>query len=417
MQSGDPAVDGLKVYVVGGAVRDRLLGRKGSDRDWVVVGSTPDEMLSRGFQQVGRDFPVFLHPHTHEEYALARTERKRGRGHRGFTCDASPDVSLEADLARRDLTINAMAEDADGHVVDPFGGVADLRARCLRHVSPAFAEDPLRVFRVARFAAVLGFSTAPETLDLMTSMARSGELLALSAERVWQETAKALYGAHPYEYFALLARCDALVGWFHELAAAWSSDLAMDPLPANSAQMALAPPAQINAALKRAVTCADPLAVRAAIVLAMPDIAASARLLERLRPPNQVRDVVQMTGTLAPLVERAIGRGIGSGTQTDMHRDGADALASENDAWGARLDARISLLLDHDGIRRPGRLADSITACGRRAGQEVDSLLAWMEDARERLGRLDLASIARNAGDRRDIPGLIREAQVAALRD
>src|SRR5512147_3213299 len=160
-------VTNVKAYCVGGAVRDRLLGLPVQDHDWVVVGSTPDEMVARGFKPVGRDFPVFLHPDTHEEYALARTERKHGRGYRGFEFFASPEVTLEQDLGRRDLTINAMARDADGTLIDPFHGARDLRAGILRHVSPAFAEDPLRVLRVARFAARFGFAVAPETVRLM----------------------------------------------------------------------------------------------------------------------------------------------------------------------------------------------------------------------------------------------------------
>ena len=207
----------MKTYLVGGAVRDRLLGlprTAETERDWVVVGSTPAEMRSRGFKQVGRDFPVFLHPKSAEEYALARTERKTGEGHQGFVCRASPDVTLEEDLARRDLTINAIAEDADGALVDPYGGQNDINARLLRHVSPAFAEDPLRVFRVARFAAQLpGFTVHEDTLELMKTM--RGELPALSGERVWQELARAAATPHFERFFEVVA---ALAGghWFDE---------------------------------------------------------------------------------------------------------------------------------------------------------------------------------------------------------
>ena len=179
----------MKIYRVGGSVRDELLGRPVVDRDYVVVGATPEEMLARGFRPVGRDFPVFLHPETNEEYALARTERKSGRGYHGFTFHATPDVTLDADLARRDLTINAMARAEDGTLIDPFGGEADLRAGILRHVGPAFAEDPLRVLRVARFAARFAFAVAPDTERLMRTISASGELAALTAERVWQELA------------------------------------------------------------------------------------------------------------------------------------------------------------------------------------------------------------------------------------
>ncbi|GAB2791199.1 fused tRNA nucleotidyltransferase/2',3'-cyclic phosphodiesterase/2' nucleotidase/phosphatase Cca [Halomonas shantousis] len=209
----DPVIDGLDVYRVGGAVRDTRLGWPVYDQDWVVVGATPEEMLSRGFKAVGRDFPVFLHPRTHEEYALARTERKQGHGYTGFVVHASPDVSLEEDLARRDLTINAMAETPEGELVDPFKGLVDLEARILRHVSPAFVEDPLRVLRTARFLARyqgLGFTIADETRRLMRHLAHSGEIGHLVAERVWQETEKALGEPHPDAYFRTLAECDAL---------------------------------------------------------------------------------------------------------------------------------------------------------------------------------------------------------------
>lgn len=207
-------------YLVGGAVRDRLLGYPHSEHDWVVVGATPAQMLAAGFKPVGKDFPVFLHPDTNEEYALARTERKSGRGYHGFICHSSPDVTLEEDLARRDLTINAIAEDAHGALVDPWGGRNDLEQRILRHVSPAFCEDPLRILRVARFAARyhhLGFRIAAETMALMTAMVDDGEAGALVAERVWKETERALGGANPEIYFATLRQCGALRVLFPEL--------------------------------------------------------------------------------------------------------------------------------------------------------------------------------------------------------
>ncbi|MHB1528046.1 MAG: multifunctional CCA addition/repair protein [Acidiferrobacteraceae bacterium] len=200
----------MKTYLVGGAVRDRLLGRPTKDRDYVVVGATPEAMEAAGFRRVGVDFPVFLHPETHEEYALARTERKRGRGYRGFAVDAAPDVTLEQDLARRDLTINAMAEAADGSLIDPFGGAQDLAQGLLRHVSPAFVEDPLRVLRTARFAARFGFRIASETLDLMRALVAQGEMETLSAERVWAELARALGEEAPQRFIEVLRDCDAL---------------------------------------------------------------------------------------------------------------------------------------------------------------------------------------------------------------
>lgn len=210
----------MRTYLVGGAVRDRLLGLPVRERDWVVVGATPQEMSTLGYRPVGKDFPVFLHPETHEEYALARTERKTGPGYHGFEFHSAPDVTLEDDLRRRDLTVNALAEDETGKLIDPYGGQADLEARLLRHVSPAFPEDPVRVLRVARFAArfaSLGFRIAPETMTLMRQMVRDGEVNALVAERVWQETAKALALPAPSVFFEVLQDCGALARVFPEL--------------------------------------------------------------------------------------------------------------------------------------------------------------------------------------------------------
>lgn len=218
MASIDPAED-LQRFRVGGCVRDRLLGRPVKDIDWVVVGADDAAMRSRGFRQVGKDFPVYLHPQTKEEHALARTERKTGPGYTGFEVDARPSVTLEEDLARRDLTINAIAETPTGELVDPFGGVTDLEEGILRHVGPAFHEDPLRVLRVARFAARLDFRIAPETEALLTQMAVTGELEHLTPERVWTETEKALGAADPARYFEVLHAVGALAVVFPELAA------------------------------------------------------------------------------------------------------------------------------------------------------------------------------------------------------
>ncbi len=210
----------MKTYLVGGAVRDGLLKLPIKDQDWVVVGATPESMLAQGYQQVGRDFPVFLHPHSREEYALARTERKSGKGYTGFVTDFAADVTLEQDLLRRDLTINAIARDENGEYIDPYGGRADLEQRLLRHVSAAFNEDPLRVLRVARFAARfahLGFRIADETMQLMQQMVASGELAELTAERVWKETENALKSANPQVYFQVLRDCQALAVLFPEI--------------------------------------------------------------------------------------------------------------------------------------------------------------------------------------------------------
>ena len=200
----------MKVYLVGGAVRDELLGLPVKERDYVVVGATPEEMVRLGFKPVGKDFPVFLHPTTHDEYALARTERKSGRGYKGFTVYASPEVTLEEDLRRRDLTINAMAKAQDGSLIDPFGGKKDLEAGLLRHVSEAFAEDPVRILRVARFAARFGFSIHDTTLALMRRRVESGEADYLVPERVWQEFSRGLAERHPERMFELLQRAGLL---------------------------------------------------------------------------------------------------------------------------------------------------------------------------------------------------------------
>ena len=212
--------NGVRIYAVGGAVRDSLLGIKPRENDWVVVGATPELLRERGFMPVGKDFPVFLHPETREEYALARTERKSGHGYHGFVFHATPDVTLEQDLERRDLTINAIARDVHGDLIDPFDGASDIEARILRHVSPAFCEDPLRVLRVAKFAARfhhLGFRIADETFALMREMSAGGELDHLVPERVWQETRSALLSAEPQTYFSVLRSCGALAVLFPEL--------------------------------------------------------------------------------------------------------------------------------------------------------------------------------------------------------
>ncbi|MEX1220968.1 MAG: CCA tRNA nucleotidyltransferase [Idiomarina sp.] len=212
----------MEIYLVGGAVRDELLGKPVVERDFVVVGASAEEMLAKGFRQVGKDFPVFLHPQTAEEYALARTERKSGQGYQGFEVHASPEITLEQDLVRRDLTVNAIARDqATGELIDPYGGQQDLRDKLLRHVSPAFIEDPLRVLRVARFAARFHqdeFTVAPETFSLMRTIAASGELATLSAERVWRELERSLASASPHVFFAVLRDAESLHPWFAEVA-------------------------------------------------------------------------------------------------------------------------------------------------------------------------------------------------------
>ncbi|QNI03842.1 polynucleotide adenylyltransferase [Halomonas sp. SH5A2] len=287
----DPRIAGLEVYRVGGAVRDRLLGWPVYDNDWVVVGTTPDEMLKRGFKPVGRDFPVFLHPESAEEYALARTERKAGHGYAGFEVIANPDVTLEDDLLRRDLTVNAIAEAPDGTLIDPFAGQQDIEQRQLRHVSPAFREDPLRVLRTARFLArykTLGFAIAPDTMTLMGEVSRSGELAYLAAERVWLETEKALGEARPASYFSTLDQCEALSTWWPELTRGSLSDClnAMAPGLDNDA---------LASAEWRYALLVSPL-----------DDAARESLAKRLRLPNAVAQLARHAALTRQLVADAL---------------------------------------------------------------------------------------------------------------
>lgn len=274
----------MQVYLVGGAVRDKLLHRKVTERDWVVVGATPAQLLAEGYTQVGKDFPVFLHPQTQEEYALARTERKTGGGYTGFSCHATPDVTLEEDLLRRDLTINAMAESASGELIDPYNGQADLQQRLLRHVSSAFSEDPLRIFRVARFAAryaYLGFSVAEETMKLMQVMATSDDIRHLSAERVWQETRRALMEDNPEVYLSVLQQCGALKAWMPELEAVISDE-------------------SITDSLQQAAASEHPLAVRWATVCWPLEQQSLEALQKRLKVPNQEADCAQLAARILP---------------------------------------------------------------------------------------------------------------------
>lgn len=269
----------MQVYLVGGAVRDELLGRPVHERDWVVVGATPEQMEQAGYRPVGREFPVFLHPQSHEEYALARLERKTGPGYRGFVTEFSPNVTLQQDLLRRDLTINAIARDPNGTLIDPYNGVRDLELRMLRHVSPAFVEDPVRILRVARFGArfaSLGFKVAPETDALMGEMVRNGEVKALVAERVWRETERSLSEANPEVYFEILERSAALYVLFPGLS--WSDD---DRL-----------------ALVRAAQLSSDGAVRFAALSASVAPKDLATLCERLRTPVEYRDVARLSTNL-----------------------------------------------------------------------------------------------------------------------
>ena len=319
----------MKIYRVGGAVRDRLLGLPVKDIDWVVVGATVEEMLAQGYRQVGRDFPVFLHPDSREEYALARTERKQGRGYTGFQVYASPDITLEEDLERRDLTINAMAEDEQGNLIDPFKGQEDLEQGLLRHVSSAFEEDPLRVLRSARFAArfhSLGFRVADETQALMRQLSHSGELDHLIPERVWQETSRALMEDSPQVFFKVLQACDALAVLFPELHALFAVHDVSQDLDRGEHSLRV---------LEQSVSLSEHLPVRfAALCHALGSQLAA--LCQRLRVP---KDCQQM----AALVIR--------------HQD------SCHSALEAGAQELLKLLENCDAFRQPERFNGFLLAC------------------------------------------------------
>jgi tRNA nucleotidyltransferase (CCA-adding enzyme) len=368
----------VKIYRVGGSVRDELIGRPVADRDWVVVGATPETMLASGFRPVGRDFPVFLHPETREEYALARTERKHGQGYRGFEFFASPEVTLEDDLARRDLTINAMARGPDGSLIDPHGGARDLAAGVLRHVAPAFAEDPLRVLRVARFAARFGFVVAPETEALMRRLVASGELATLAAERVWQELARGLMEAHPSRLLSVLRDCGALRCLLPEVDALYGvpQPLAHHPEFDTGVHVALA--------LDWAAAAADrgaTLPVRFAILAhdlgkaltpagewprhhrhEQRGVRLADRLAARLRVPQDCRDAARLAARFHGTVHRAAE--LRPATLLDLVT-AADALRRPE-----RLDTLLAACRA-DACSRPGAADDYPPAATLRAALEV----------------------------------------------
>ena len=342
----------MQIYKVGGAVRDRLLGQPVTDIDWLVVGATVEQMLAQGFRPVGDDFPVFLHPQTGEEYALARTERKSGQGYGGFTFFASPDVSVEDDLIRRDLTINAMAEDAQGQLYDPYGGQRDLEARLLRHVSPAFAEDPLRVLRVARFAAryaPLGFRVADETLALMRQLSESGELQTLTAERSWKEISRALMEPRPDVFFQVLRDCGALAELLPEVDALFG-------VP----QTALHHPeidtgVHVLMVLQQCATHAQPLAVRWASLLhdlgkgSTPAADWPRHIAHEMRGLKQVRAVNARCKAPKDCQELAL-------LVCEYHTHGHRALELKSSTL-------LELLQNFDAYRRPQRFAEFVAAC------------------------------------------------------
>jgi tRNA nucleotidyltransferase (CCA-adding enzyme) len=404
----------MKVFVVGGAVRDALLGRPVHDRDWVVVGATAEQMVQQGYTPVGRDFPVFLHPQTKEEYALARTERKTAPGYRGFVVHADPSVTLEDDLRRRDLTINAMAQAADGTLVDPYGGARDLADRVLRHVSDAFAEDPVRILRVARFAARLPtFEVAPETMALMGAMVESGEVDELVPERVWQELARGLMEPAPRRLFEVLRACGALVRLLPEVDRLWGVPQRAEYHPEIDTGE------HLMMVLEMAARLAAPLEVRYACLVhdlgkgSTPEAhwprhhgheGRSARMAasvgERLKVPQACRE-------LADVVAREHG---------NVHRSGELGPA-----------AVLKLLERCDALRRPARFALVLLACecdmrGRLGMQDLAyPAQARLQSALQVVQQVDASAVAQEALARgRSGPAVgeaVREARVRALAD
>jgi tRNA nucleotidyltransferase (CCA-adding enzyme) len=402
----------MQVYLVGGAVRDRLLGRAVKERDWVIVGATPAELERQGYIPVGRDFPVFLHPQTKEEHALARLERKVGPGYRGFTTEFSPSVTLEDDLRRRDLTINAMAEDAAGNVIDPYGGKRDLEARRLRHVSAAFAEDPVRILRVARFAAryaALGFEVAEETLGLMRRMVDDGEANALVAERVWTETEKALAEPNPEVFITVLRACGALKVVYPEIDALFGV-----PQPEKWHPEIDTGVHQLMA-LRAAVALGGGVPVRFAVLMhdlgkgtTPPDVLPShhghegagvalvEKLCARLRVPNQLRELAVITARF----------------HTHVHR-----------ALELRADTVLRTLENCDALRRPERFADFLLACeadarGRLGFEERDyPQRAYFAQACQRAAAVALTAEERNGMTGERIGQELRKRRVAAIEE
>jgi tRNA nucleotidyltransferase (CCA-adding enzyme) len=363
----------MKVFQVGGSVRDELLKLPVQDRDYVVVGADPQEMMKQGYRAVGADFPVFLHPTTHEEYALARTERKTGPGYKGFAFHASREVTLEEDLKRRDLTINAMARGEDGTLIDPHGGAADLKAGVLRHVSAAFAEDPVRILRVARFAARFGFAVAPETMQLMHAMVAKGEADALVPERVWQEISRGLMEKSPSRMLAVLRECGALARVLPEL------DEAFDRPDE---------PEHLAARLEHAATRGCSLPVRYALLVLDLAPEAAAGLAQRINAPSDCRE-------LALLANR----------ERELVRDGP-------------LDAEstLALLERSDAFRRPDRidrLLDVIECDALLPSPQSCAPRAMLKRALEAARQVNAGEIAKeNPGD---IPGAVRRARLVAI--
>lgn len=400
----------MKTYIVGGAVRDSLLGLPVKDRDYVVVGSTPEQMRQLGFKPVGADFPVFLHPQTQEEYALARTERKTARGYHGFSFYAAPDVTLEQDLARRDFTINAMARDETGELIDPYGGRQDLASRTLRHVSEAFAEDPVRILRAARFMARFSdFTIAPETLTLMRCMVADGEVDALVPERVWQELARGLMEATPSRFFTTLRECGALKRLLPEIDCLFG--VPQNPRSHPEIDTGIHVMLVLDEAARRNYS----LPVRFAALLhdlgkgttpkelwpnhggheekGMPLVKT---VSQRLRAPNTCRNLAVLTAQWH-----------GQAHQAD--KMGAEKL--------------LDILLGTDAIRQPERFGEFLLACtadfyGRPGYAEREfAAIARLQEALAVVMAIDAGAVAHACANPADIPAAIREARLAALQD
>jgi tRNA nucleotidyltransferase (CCA-adding enzyme) len=391
----------MQRYVVGGAVRDSLLGEPVHDRDWVVVGETPERMIAAGFQPVGRDFPVFLHPATNEEHALARTERKSGRGYRGFVVQAAPDVTLDEDLARRDLTINAMARDESGRIIDPYGGQQDLRDGVLRHVSPAFVEDPVRILRLARFAARWpAFHIAPETLALLRQMVEAGEVEALVPERVWQEFARGLMERRPSRMLEVLNACGALpklipVHRWHTggLPAPWCGQ-------ANHAARL------VDAAARRAASRAVRYALLALCLSEPADLSA------RWRVPSEERDFADLAGRETREALELAGVCVAADVRasTPVPRATAERVAhwlDRCDAWRRPERARALCALAGAAVEAMADSPDESLA--------ADEVLARLEAALEAALAIDARAAAREAAARGEVGPAIG-AKVLARR-
>ncbi|WP_028109985.1 multifunctional CCA addition/repair protein [Ferrimonas futtsuensis] len=402
----------MEIYLVGGAVRDQLLGLEVKDRDHLVVGATPEQMLAQGYQSVGKSFPVFLHPQTHEEYALARTETKSGHGYTGFEVCSDPDVTLEQDLLRRDLTVNAIAMDSEGQLHDPYQGRADLEARVLRHVSPAFVEDPLRVLRVARFAARFhpqGFAVADETLALMADLAGSGELSHLTPERVWSETERALAGPCPWVFFEVLHRCGALQVLMPELSA-------LDGVP----QPEVHHP-EIDSlvhtlmVLKRASDLSESVAVRFA--------ALTHDLGKALTPPSEwPRHIAHETRGLAPLAVLCQRLKVPN-TPRELAEIGCRWHLHGHRALELKPTTLLKLFDGVDAWRKPERFEQFILVCQAdaqgRLGLEQESYpqAAWLREALARVNQVEVKPIIQAGFKGGDIKAELTRRRTQALMD